>query len=277
MRSLTAGLLVPRKASAGGAGAPTDATYITQTAHGDLSAEQALASLATGIVKNTTTTGVLSIAAQGTDYYAPGGTDVAIADGGTGQSTATAAFDALAPTTSQGDILYHNGTDNVRLAKGTAGQLLKINSGATAPEWGSSKSVLLFGAGGASGHSPADATTYYWSASFGFDPSSTSDATAGINMPACTITEVYWTVSVFGSAGNSAALTFACVLRTNATTDSTAVNVTSGAGVNTGSNTALGFSISAGDRLYAKITTPTWLTTNPTGVFYGVSMVVSFP
>ena len=34
-----------------------------------------------------------------------------------------------------GDIMYHNGTDWVRLAKGTAGQTLKMNAGATAPEW----------------------------------------------------------------------------------------------------------------------------------------------
>ncbi len=36
----------------------------------------------------------------------------------------------------QGDIMYYNGTDYVRLAKGTAGQALLMNSGATAPEWG---------------------------------------------------------------------------------------------------------------------------------------------
>jgi hypothetical protein len=59
-----------------------------------------------------------------------------IANGGTGQTTATAAFDALAPTTTQGDTMYYNGTDVVRLAKGTAGQALVMNSGATAPEWG---------------------------------------------------------------------------------------------------------------------------------------------
>ena len=40
-------------------GAPTDATYITQTANGSLSAEQALGSLATGIMGVTTTTGVV--------------------------------------------------------------------------------------------------------------------------------------------------------------------------------------------------------------------------
>ena len=60
---------------------------------------------------------------------------LAISKGGSGQITATAAFDALAPTTTQGDVIYHNGTDNVRLAKGTASQLLQMNSGATAPEW----------------------------------------------------------------------------------------------------------------------------------------------
>lgn len=44
------------------AGAPSDATYITQTASSGLSAEQALSSLSTGLVKVTTGTGVLSTA-----------------------------------------------------------------------------------------------------------------------------------------------------------------------------------------------------------------------
>ena len=34
-----------------------------------------------------------------------------------------------------GDTLYHNGTIYTRLAKGTAAQTLKMNAGATAPEW----------------------------------------------------------------------------------------------------------------------------------------------
>lgn len=34
-----------------------------------------------------------------------------------------------------GDVMYYNGTDWIRLAKGTAGQVLTVNSGATAPEW----------------------------------------------------------------------------------------------------------------------------------------------
>ena len=37
--------------------------------------------------------------------------------------------------TTQGDILYRDGSGDQRLAKGTAAQTLKMNSGATAPEW----------------------------------------------------------------------------------------------------------------------------------------------
>lgn len=43
----------------------------------------------TGIIKQTS--GLPSVATAGTDYYAPGATDVAVADGGTGASTASAA------------------------------------------------------------------------------------------------------------------------------------------------------------------------------------------
>ena len=37
--------------------------------------------------------------------------------------------------TTQGDTLYRDGSGIQRLAKGTAGQVLKMNAGATAPEW----------------------------------------------------------------------------------------------------------------------------------------------
>jgi len=61
---------------------------------------------------------------------------VPIANGGTGQTSAVAAFDALAPTTTAGDTMYFNGTDVIRLGIGTAGQALVVNSGGTAPQWG---------------------------------------------------------------------------------------------------------------------------------------------
>lgn len=52
------------------AAAPDNAKYIVQQPSSGLSAEQALSALATGLLKNTTTTGVLSIAVPGTDYAA---------------------------------------------------------------------------------------------------------------------------------------------------------------------------------------------------------------
>ncbi len=51
----------------------------------------------------------------------------------------------------QGDVIYGNGTDSwTRLPKGTAGQILKMNSGATAPEWatGATDSTKMPLAGG---------------------------------------------------------------------------------------------------------------------------------
>ncbi len=53
--------------------APKEATYIVQTASGSLTNEQALSSLTTGVMKITNGTGVVSTAAAGTDYVAPGG------------------------------------------------------------------------------------------------------------------------------------------------------------------------------------------------------------
>lgn len=57
----------------------------------------------TGLLKGTS--GVLSAATAGTDYYNPGGTDVAIADGGTGASTAAGARTNLGSTT-VGDAVF---------------------------------------------------------------------------------------------------------------------------------------------------------------------------
>lgn len=107
--------------AAAGAGAPTAAKYIVQQAHDDLSAEQALGALATGILKSTTTTGVVSIAVAGTDYYAPGGTDVAQADGGT-------AIDSSGVT--NGQLLIGNTTGNVfalSAITGTANEITVTN------------------------------------------------------------------------------------------------------------------------------------------------------
>jgi hypothetical protein len=52
---------------------------------------------------------------------------VAIANGGTGQTTAAAAFGALSPLTTKGDVLGYS-TDNARIPVGTDGQVLTADS-----------------------------------------------------------------------------------------------------------------------------------------------------
>jgi hypothetical protein len=64
------------------------------------------------------------------EVFSPTST-VPITSGGTGQTSATAAFDALAPTTTAGDIIVHNGTDNVRLPIGTDGQTVVVDTSQT--------------------------------------------------------------------------------------------------------------------------------------------------
>jgi len=56
-----------------GGGAATTLGFVTKTAEASLSNEFALGSLATGLLKNTTTTGVPTIAVSGTDYVVPAG------------------------------------------------------------------------------------------------------------------------------------------------------------------------------------------------------------
>jgi hypothetical protein len=89
-----------------------DYTLITPTGPGTAGQLLNIASVSSGLVQ----LGYLS-------------TPIAIANGGTGQTTAVAAFDALAPTTTKGDIIAHNGTDNIRVAVGaTNGHVLTVDS-----------------------------------------------------------------------------------------------------------------------------------------------------
>ncbi len=50
---------------------------------------------------------------------------------------------AKSTLTTAGDVIYRNATVPVRLGIGTAGQVLTVNSGATAPEWASAASITL--------------------------------------------------------------------------------------------------------------------------------------
>ena len=74
-------------------------------------------------------------------------TPVALAYGGTGQTTATAGFNALSPLTTVGDLIGWNGTNNVRVAVGTNSYALIANSG-DATGWGWSQVSLSAGVTG---------------------------------------------------------------------------------------------------------------------------------
>ena len=86
-------------------------------------------------------------------------TAIAINKGGTGQTTQTAAFNALSPLTTSGDIIYFNGTNNVRLAKGNDGQVLTLASGL--PSWVDAGG----GGGGISGSGSTDRIPVFTSGS----------------------------------------------------------------------------------------------------------------
>lgn len=53
---------------------------------------------------------------------------LSIARGGTGASTQTAAFNALSPLTTKGDLIVHNGTNNIRIAVGANNYFLVADS-----------------------------------------------------------------------------------------------------------------------------------------------------
>lgn len=100
--------------------APSTATYIAKTTNASLPNAFALGSLATGLLKNTTTTGTPTIAVSGTDY---------------------------APATSGSSILYGNGSggfSNVTIGSGLSfsGGTLAASGGGGGGTWGSITGTL---------------------------------------------------------------------------------------------------------------------------------------
>ena len=122
-----------------GSGGNLTAEYWIGAADATLTGAHDLSGLATGLVLNTAGvpsayTGIdctnqfprdVSASGVGTCASVALGADVTgtlpIANGGTGQTAATAAFDGLDPLTTAGDLLTHNGTNSIRLAIGNYG------------------------------------------------------------------------------------------------------------------------------------------------------------
>ena len=74
------------------------------------------------------------ITSSGTLAVTLSGTALPIANGGTGQTTASAAFSALSPITTTGDMIYSSsGTTNSRRAIGSTGNVLTVSGGV--PVW----------------------------------------------------------------------------------------------------------------------------------------------
>jgi len=97
--------------STGGAG---DVEEITLTAAGRALLDDADAAA------QRTTLGLGTVAVEATPLV--------VGKGGTGQTTKTPAFDALAPGTTKGDVIVHDGSDHIRLAVGSNDQVLTADS-----------------------------------------------------------------------------------------------------------------------------------------------------
>ena len=96
---------------------------------------------ATGLPLTTSVTGILDVA-----------------NGGTGQTTASAAFNALSPITTTGDLIYGSGANtSSRLAIGSSGQILTVVAGV--PAWASLGTIVSSFSAGTTGFTPSTATT----------------------------------------------------------------------------------------------------------------------
>lgn len=107
-----------------GSGTGSFATTLAATTNATLTTLSGLTSAASLATVGTVTTGTWNA------------TTIALNHGGTGQTTKAAAFDALQPMTTGGDIIYGGASGTgTRLANGSSGQVLTSNGGTSAPSW----------------------------------------------------------------------------------------------------------------------------------------------
>lgn len=168
--------------------------------------------------------------------------------------------DAVGLTT-QGDVLYRDGSGLARLAASTAGYHLRTGGAGANPTWSSSTMIIPFGTTAAG--NPADAATYWYGGAF---RNLVAITAAGQNRiyfrRACTIAKIDQTIVY--TAGTSENVSIS--LRLNDTTD-TALTTTldlSGAGPQYLSHT-ISVAIAVGDFIELKWVSPTWVT-NPTSI-----------
>lgn len=125
-----------------GSGAITSTGSVTGTAlSASTSGVTTTGTIELGHASDTTLarSGAGDVTIEGNQIYRAGGTDVAIADGGTGASTAAAGARALLEglSSTQGQIIYRDGSQWTALAVGSAGQVLQTNGAGANPSWAS--------------------------------------------------------------------------------------------------------------------------------------------
>jgi hypothetical protein len=151
-----------------------------------------------------------------------GGT-LAVANGGTGATTAQAAINTLSGLTTNGDLLYYDGTNATRLARGTNGQCLTSNG--TTLVWGDCN-------GSGSGNYIQNTTANQNSANFNMQSAATTSVTAKFRAIASQTADIIQirdntdTTTVFSVApnGNLTAGTLNGATITGGTLSTTAVN-----------------------------------------------------
>lgn len=254
------------------AGALTASALIVGNAAADV---RALADLGTttkvlhGNAAGDPTFGAVSLSADVT------GT-LGIGNGGTGQTGATAAFDALAPTTTQGDVIYRNASNNVRLGAGTSGQFLQTLGAGANPQWASQVYTLMAEHGSLS---PTASTTYFWGSAYNGAPSTTA-ALARLIVPKTGVIrriDLFTVNAVRDGSNESSTLS----LRVNNTTDTQLSNTLSynlgtAPSARTIAFTGLAISVTAGDYLELKWATAAW-TTTPQAVVEQAVILVETP
>ena len=160
------------------------------------------------------------VTSSGTLAITLSGTALPIANGGTGQTTAAAAYNALSPMTTTGDIEYESATGVAsRLAIGTTGQVLTVAGGV--PTWatagGGSSSLTATYVGYGSGSNTLTGTSdFTWTDSTQIMALGTGSAGPTIQANPNTV----------GGAGNA----FSIVGSTAGTGNGGVVNITAGTG-----------------------------------------------
>jgi hypothetical protein len=154
-----AGLSTTLAIASGGSGQTTAQAAMNAFA-GAVTSGSYLRGNGTNVVMNTIQVADVPTLNQNTTGTAAGlSATLAIGSGGTGQTTASAAFNALSPITTTGDLILGNGTNSAtRLAIGANGYLLSSNGTTASWQPAPAGGVTTF-AGGTTGLTPASATS----------------------------------------------------------------------------------------------------------------------